>query len=234
MNKSVFIISFIVLSFSLHSQTWFEVGFRGGPATTFLTNKNLFNDTGYDHKFTPTYFYAGKLGINFGKHNGVAINIGSTQIHQEFINNYETRNFDERKFKANTLDIGVLYHRTKESGYFEAGPKISLINSGFRQDDGSTSVDVEDQLKSSIFGMDLGFGSYVIGGERLSLISGFRLSYGFSPLMDNESVIAPQQASYSDPSGVHVLAIMFSFELNYSLGYFVSSSCGKRTSWISF
>ena len=234
MRKLYIVLLTLFLSPLIYSQTWFEAGFRGGPTTTFLTNKNLFDDTGYDHVFTPSYFYAGKIGINFGEENGVAINIGGSQVHQRFVNNYEERIFNQRSFKANTFDVGILYHRTKASGYFEAGPKISMINSGQTEDDNTHSIDVKNQLKSTMVGMDLGFGSYVIGSERLALITGFRLSYGFSPLMDNEMVVAPHNANYDNSRGVHVFALMFSAEINYSLGYLVRASCGKRTAWISF
>ncbi|MEX1191544.1 MAG: hypothetical protein WED10_14590 [Brumimicrobium sp.] len=219
---------------TLQSQTWFEIGIKGGPATSVLVNNNIFDDTQFDHSFLPSYFFGGKLGVNFGESNGVALHVGMTKVQQAFNNNYPGATFDRRRFESNVLEIGLLYHRTKSAGYFEIGPRISLVQDGTIADDGGTPQDFSEHLASPYYGLDLGFGSYFIGGEHLSLLAGFRFSYGFSPIASSERELAPVTANYDTEGGVHVLTAMLSFELNYSLGYLVRSSCGRRTAWISF
>jgi hypothetical protein len=234
--KLLQIIFFFFLStvFTLNAQTWFEVGLKGGPATTFLVNKNFMNDTQFNPKLTPTYFFGAKVGINFGEHDGIAIHAGGTKVQQKFNNEYPLALFDERKFTSNLIEIGLLYHRTSNSGYFEVGPRISLVQNGELIDDGGTSQDISDELIGTYYGMDLGFGSYVIGGDRLSLMMGLRFSYGIAPINLDERPIAPIQAQYGDSRSVNIFSAMLCVELNYSLGYLVRSSCGRRTSWISF
>ena len=230
------LITFLIYfsTFNVKAQTWFEVGLKGGPATTFLMNKNFLNDTQFNPKLTPTYFYGAKIGINFGEQNGIAIHAGGTKVQQKFINEYAEAPFDERKFASNLVEIGVLYHRTSNSGYFEVGPRISLVQSGELIDDGGARQDISDDLIGTYYGMDLGFGSYVIGGDHLSLMMGLRFSYGIAPIDLDERPIAPIQAQYGDSRSVNVFSAMLCVELNYSLGYLVRSTCGRRTSWISF
>jgi hypothetical protein len=233
--KRNILLLFVVFSISsTHAQTWFEVGLKGGPATTFLVNKNLLDDTRFNPKLTPTYFYGAKVGINFGEHDGVAIHVGMSQVQQDFANEYDLSFFDERRFSAGVLDIGMLYHRTQESGYFEVGPRISLVQNATLTDDGGNPYDIADQVNGAYYGMDLGFGSYVIGNERISLMMGLRFSYGISPIMEDERPVTPILVNYEDERSVHVFSAMLCFELNYSLGYLVRSTCGNRNTWISF
>lgn len=233
MNKLLLIILTLLLSTHFHAQTWFEVGLKGGPASTFLLNKDIFEDSSYDHLLTGSYFYGGKIGMNFGPHNGIALHGGATKVNQNFNNKYEAQTFDRRNFNAQVIDIGLLYHRTKESGYFEIGPKISLVRSTSISDDSGERINIEEHMNRSYYGADVGFGGYLIGNERLSLMVGLRFSYGYA-MMDKVEPITPLEAQYSNAGAVHVFNTMLSFELNYSLGYLVRSSCGRRTTWLSF
>lgn len=216
------------------AQTWFEVGIKGGPASTLMLNGNLFDDVAYNHLITPTYFMGGKIGINFGPHNGIAFHGGMTRLRQKFENFYEVRTFDERIIEANLVDIGVLYHRTKESGYFEVGPRISLVKNPSQTNDNGSAIDLTNDLYNSYYGIDIGFGAFLIGNDQLTLMTGFRFSYGVAPIADNETVFAPENAVYQTSKNVHVLTAMFCLELNYSLGYLVKKSCGRRTALIAF
>lgn len=230
----VLLLFFVFSISSLNAQTWFEVGLKGGPATTFLVNKNFFDDTQFNPRLTPTFFYGAKIGINFGEHDGIAIHGGGTKVQQRFVNEYPSATFDDRKFTSNLVEIGLLYHRTSNSGYFEVGPRISLVQNGELIDDGGESQDISDDLMGTYYGMDLGFGSYIIGNDHLSLMMGLRFSYGIAPINLDERPIAPMQAQYGDSRSVNVFSAMLCIELNYSLGYLVRSTCGKRTTWISF
>jgi len=216
------------------AQTWFEVGLKGGPATTFLLNGNLFDDVAYNHLLTPTYFVGGKIGINFGPHNGIAIHGGMTKLRQKFENFYEVRTFDERLIEGNLIDIGMLYHRTKDAGYFEVGPRISLVRNPTRIDDNGAALDISNSFYNSYYGLDLGFGAFLIGNDQLTLMTGFRFSYGIAQLADNAEALAPQGVIYETDKSVHVLSAMLCLELNYSLGYLVKKSCGRRAALISF
>ena len=222
------------LTFTGLSQTWFEVGLKGGPATTFLVNRNLMDDPEFNPRLTLSYFYGAKVGINFGENNGIAFHGGISEVRQDFVNEYNLSFFDERRFSARALDIGMLYHRTQESGYFEVGPRISLVQNASLADDGGEAYDITDEVNGAYYGLDLGFGSYVIGNEQISLMMGLRFSYGISPIVEDERPITPILVDYEERRSVHVFSAMLCFELNYSLGYLVRSTCGNRNTWISF
>lgn len=234
MRNLLLLATAFTFSFTGFSQTWFEVGLKGGPATTFLVNRNLMDDTQFNPRLTLSYFYGAKVGINFGEHDGIAFHVGMSEVRQDFVNEYDLSLFDERRFTSSVLDIGMLYHRTQESGYFEVGPRISLVQNASLADDGGDEYDITDQVNGAYYGMDLGFGSYVVGNERLSLMMGLRFSYGISPIMEDERPVTPVLVDYEDRRSVHVFSAMLCFELNYSLGYLVRSTCGNRNTWISF
>lgn len=229
------LFSFLI-SASLHSQTWFEFGLKGGPSATFLMNNNIFEDMEFNHKLTPTYFYAGKLGINFGPHNGIALHAGGTKVRQNFINQYPNKTFTDRSFSSNVIELGALYHRTSVSGYFEVGPRISLVRNPTMMDDAGERIAIKNNLNTSYYGADIGFGGYMIGNERVSLMMGIRVSYGITPISDTDRPFTESIDSelYITQKSTHVMSAMLCFELNYSLGYLVRSSCGDRTNWISF
>lgn len=223
----------ITLTSTLTAQTWFELGLKGGPAATFLVNSNIMDDAQYNHKVVPTYFAGFKVGVNFGEEHGVALDLSTTAIRQKYANEYDLSLFDERLISAQTIDIGVFYHRTKSSGYFEIGPQISLVQNATLQDDEGSASDISSDINSNYFGGTMGFGAYLLGNETISLMMGLRFSYGvnFSP---DSFDGAPFTAVYNTPKSTHVATAMLCFELNYSLGYLVRSSCGRRSSFISF
>lgn len=225
----------LMASAQITAQTWFELGLKGGPATTFLINGNIMDDAQYNHKVVPTYFAGFKVGVNFGEEHGVAFDLSTTAIRQKYNNEYDLSLFDERFIKGQTIDIGVLYHRTKASGYFEIGPQISLLQSASVQDDNGAAYSIINDINSNYFGATMGFGGYITGNETLSLMVGLRFSYGFKIFPENyDGAPLIAQLNYDTPRATDVATVMLCFELNYSLGYLVRSSCGRRSSFISF
>jgi hypothetical protein len=220
----------------MFSQTWFELGLKGGPATNFLVNSNMLDDQQFNHRLTGTYFYGAKVGINFGEHNGIAFHFGGTRVRQNFDNYYSTAPSSSTTIttSAHLFEIGALYHRTNGSGYFEVGPRLSMVQNAAIYNNGSNPIDITDDVYPNYYGIDLGFGAFVIGNDQLTLMTGFRFSYGIGPLSNSERPFIPSSAVYETSQSVHVLTGMLCIELNYSLGYLVKSTCGNRTSWISF
>jgi hypothetical protein len=126
MVKQLLLLFALFLSSFGKSQTWFELGLKGGPSTAFYINQNIFDDVEFNHRLTGSFFFGGKVGINFGEHNGIALHVGGTKIRQNFDNFYTLSSFDKRLVATNLLEISAMYHRTNGSGYFEVGPRMSL------------------------------------------------------------------------------------------------------------
>lgn len=89
MRNLLLLATAFTFSFTGFSQTWFEVGLKGGPATTFLVNRNLMDDTQFNPRLTLSYFYGTKVGINFGEHDGIAFHVGMSEVRQDFVNEYD-------------------------------------------------------------------------------------------------------------------------------------------------
>jgi hypothetical protein len=85
--------------------------------------------------------------------------------------------------------------------------------------------------------MTFGFGGHMIGNEVIALMMGLRFNYTFSNLTSDMYSETPfPLGNYSDiaASKSSPLAVQLVMEINYSLGYFVKASCGRRTAFLSF
>jgi len=109
------------------SQTWFDLGIKGGVGSGFLLNPNINNDG----RFGPTagfnYFYGGKVGVNFGEYVGITCDVdygsysyGFTQA--EVPGKSETEVY-KYQIKYNSLNVSPYFRYTKEASYLEIGPR---------------------------------------------------------------------------------------------------------------
>ena len=172
--------------------------------------------------------------MNFGEENAVTVNVTSTSIAQNFQNAHTDYDFNERKVKAQSVDFALFYRRTKGATYFEIGPQFSLLTNTSASDDEINNAAVADAWAKNFIGATIGFGGFIVGGDRFSILAGLQATYGFTDVFPgdhNPGLSIAEQ--YSDASTTP-LAVMLNLEFNYSLGYLVRASCGKRTSLISF
>ncbi len=66
------------------SQTWFDIGLKGGIGTSFMYNAQIFDDQAIVHKFKPGYTFGGKLGFNFIQEHQITFDIMKTTYQQGF------------------------------------------------------------------------------------------------------------------------------------------------------
>lgn len=233
-TKILIFLALLIIGTESYGQVWFDIGLKGGPGTSFLLNKEIFDDAEFNHKFTFSYFFGGKVGINFGEQNAVTINVTSTSIAQKLENTHTDYSFNERSLKATSVDFALFYRRTKGASYFEIGPQFSLLTNPQATDDGVDNATVNAAWAKNFIGATIGFGGFIVGGDKFSILAGLQATYGFTDLFPDDYQPGLDIASqYSDASTMP-LAVMLNIEFNYSLGYLVRSSCGKRTSLISF
>ena len=84
MKKLIIISILFIFSNSLFSQSWLEVGLKGGYGLDFLINKNISNDKTHTAKFAFGYTYGGKLGWNFNEEHAVTLDV----LYSGFSQNY--------------------------------------------------------------------------------------------------------------------------------------------------
>lgn len=231
--KGFFLCLALLFGLNTSAQVWFDLGLKGGPGTSFLINSDIFDDPKLSHKFTFSYFVGGKVGIHFGENNALTVNVTSTKIAQKLQNTHDNFNFDERIIRAQSVDFALFYRRIKGSSYFEIGPQFSLLKNQSVKDDGEKNA-ISDNWADNFIGATVGFGGFILGGDRFSIIAGLQATYGFTNLFSTRyDPGLPIADQYSDASTMPFSA-MLNIEFNYSLGYLVRSSCGKRTSFITF
>lgn len=226
----------ISLSFSLliaSSQPWFDVGLKGGIGTSFMYNQKIFDEQEVIHKFKPGYTFGAKLGYNFIQEHQITFDVMKSSLKQGF--EYSTPEDDKvnREFSFDGLDLLLMYRTNRGGTYFEVGPQWSTFSNVKYSDEGGdllAPVSPNDIITKSNFGMAVGFGGYIFGTDNFGITTGFRVSYMFNDMANDQGreVNFPILTSAESTSSTHNIAAMFVIEINYDFGYLVSSSCGQR------
>ena len=241
--KKLIIGSMLFFAFNTSAQVWFDLGLKGGVGSSFLLNSNLNNDGRLGPTAGFNYFYGGKVGINFGEFVGITCDVdygtykmGFTQA--EVSGKSDTEVFTY-KIGYNSLNVSPYFRYTKESSYLELGPNFSFSKNPFIEDEAnpSSTFDARDAIRRNLTGITFGFGGHMVGNETISLMMGLRFNYTFSNLTSDmyaETSFPLQNYNDFEPSKSTPLAVQFVMEINYSLGYFVRASCGRRTAFLTF
>lgn len=232
-------ISFLQIGFS---QTWFDIGLKGGIGTSFMYNSQIFDDQAIVHKFKPGYSFGGKLGFNFIQEHQITFDVMKTTYQQGFTYKPEgwTATSDaERTYTFSGLDMLLMYRSNRNGTYFEVGPQWSTYSTVEYSDTGGDFVspaEISDLVTKSNFGMALGFGGYIFGTDNFGVTTGFRLSYMFNDMATEAGNTAnfPILKPVGKFNATHNLGALFVIEINYDFGYLVSSNCGQRTKLFVF
>ena len=243
--KKITIVGFlIIISHSLYSQSWLEVGLKGGYGLDFMINKNLSNDITHTMKFSYGYTYGGKLGWNFNEAHAVTLDVLYTGFSQSYeyykLNPDSTKSFYKKSFAFNSLDFLLMYRHTKNASYFEIGPQFSTIKkaNGTDSNPGSKFVgDVSSNLSKTYYSAVIGAGGLLAGTENFRVILGIRVLYAL------DDIISQQGQNNNFPSGnkygsyqkSNPLSAMMVLEMNYDLGFLAKTNCKKKkTSFLFF
>ncbi len=239
MKKITFASLLFIFSNSLYSQSWLEVGLKGGYGLDFLVNKNVSNDPTHTSKFSFGYTYGGKLGWNFNADHAITLDVLYTGFGKTY--DYYTTNpadstkkdFYKKQFAFNALDFLLMYRHVKNASYFEIGPQFSTIKKAKASDSQTGSKingDVSDNLVKTYYSAVIGAGGMLAGTENFRVILGFRVIYTFN------DIISPTGQQNNFPSGnkydtyqkSNPLSAMMVLECNYDLGHLAKSNCKKK------
>jgi hypothetical protein len=242
--KNKLTIILIALSFSSFSQTWFDLGIKGGVGAGFLINNTVNSDSRFNVLPQMNNFVGGKVGVNFGDMFGIAFdvdygtyNYGFSQL--KIVGKDQNLTYDY-KIKYNALNFMPAFRYTKDASYVEIGPQFSFTKNHTITDEGNSSSFsyAADAINTSLKGLVFGFGGHMIGNDVIALMMGLRFNYVFSNLTSYTYAETNFPfTNYSDittPTKSSPINAQLVFELNYSLGYIVRASCGRRTAFIGF
>jgi len=216
---------------------WFDAGLKVQYGATGLYNTAIVDDPNWNYEIGTGTSFGGKLGVNYDVH-GITLDALFGSSAQPF-DQAGDPNINDVKWKH--TDIYLMYRNNKNLGYFELGPKYSLINSVTSTPTAGPETDISDQFSSSGLAGVLGFGVYLLGSDgAFSGILGFRLEYGFQDIVNDSGAtlnapLPETSFTYGDNyAASHPIFAGISFELNFGIGYFGRASCGGRSKFIRF
>ncbi len=219
---------------SLKSQVWFDIGANGSAGTSIWSDFKLYEDSKMDVSPKISSNLSLKLGLNFNESEALVIDIGylnrNFQLQQQDLQNtnnlVQNMNFGYAGFR-----ILPLFRHTNEGSYFEIGPEFGWIQTSYFTDEANGPITDNTLFRESNVRGAIGFGAYLMGKERVSLITGMRILYDFKDLRSDKArqESFPYQ-NYEEQIESHFKAIdlQFCIELNISLGFLVKSTCGRR------
>lgn len=238
----IFLGLVVVMCFSLSTlvgQGWVDIGIKGGAGLSVMYNDNLWNDRGVDVKFKGGNTYGGKIGINFNNNRAITIDFMSSKIQQAYTFRTPSGNFTiNSAYKS--FDIPLLYRYNSDYGsYMEVGGQMSMIKSLTETGRPTPYPSLDGMMVEKYYAAVFGFGSYVVGTNNLYLTMGFRMTYGFNDLIDqdggfNQANYYPFLGSYTPDfpyesyKATNPFTFNFIMELNYDLGYIAKSNCNRE------
>ncbi len=230
--KKIFTIAIILISYSaINAQPWFDVGLKAGAGTSFMYDKQIFDDQQLSHKFAPGYTFGAKLGFNFIQEHQLTLDVLKTAYNQKFIYSIEGNELI-REIGLDVIDFALLYRHNVSGTYFEIGPQYTTTSKVTFSDEGDVTLGgftPKEMIDKSFYSIAAGFGGYIFGTDNFGITMGFRVNYTLNDIASESgrSINFPMLVDKeADP--LRNLGIMFVFEANYDFGYLVSSSCGQR------
>lgn len=165
-----------------------EIGISGGPATTWLLNKNAFD---YGDNLDPVASVGGNYGlaatVYFTNKVGLGIELSNSIVNQKYKGVIGSNEYDS-KTKLTYLDIPLLLKlKSGKSGfYFEIGPKLSYILSAREEYNASLNTiqyaggGVRDDFNKTVISGVAGIGGRINIVDALTLSFGLRLAGGIT------------------------------------------------------
>lgn len=219
---------------------WFSASVKGGYGTTMLINKNIFGDKNVKPSyFNSSFCYGGKLAFNFTNTISVNFEFIMNSLSQAYDVNKDSLSFS-KKIKMSTMDFPILFRFTGENkGYAELGVAFSTLksaNDDYTNLSGAIAGDVKNEFKSSSTKLVIGLGNAIAKGETFDLNLGVRMTYALTDIAKNKDYPV-NDLYYTSPNGessTNPFTVMAMLEFHYYLGYFATSSCGRKKGFIFF
>ncbi len=237
--KKLLLISFCFMTaLAMQGQKldfWLDAGVKVQTGFTTLYNANTSQGNKWDFTTATGTKYGGKFGFNWGN-IGVTLDVLLGK-HKAQFQEIDTSPQFVREISVSSTDLYLLFRSARHKGYFEIGPKMSLI--GDIRDNEDTR-DLNDLYETRNLAGVLGFGTYMLGpeGGRFSGILGFRLEYGFQDIVNDAgrgTEVARQPVAYEgEAETTHPIFAGIVFELNWGIGGVGQARCGERSKFVWF
>ena len=234
--KYLLLVSLLAYTTMSSAQMFFDVGAKGSWGPTAMFNKNIFDDSSYDHKVNFGYAFGGKLGVHFNSQHAVIAEYNWATSKQDFeFNNGGSR--EANKYSWQHHDIMLLYRYSNSGVFVELGPKYSIISDVTQQFVTEDELDATQYFADSYTSGVFGFGSYIAGSDLLTFQIGIRLSWAFTDLISEEGKQANYPTivtTYETYKKTNEVSGQLTFEVNYAFGRLAKESCAGRKRLIMF
>ncbi|MBP6569632.1 MAG: hypothetical protein KA270_20820 [Saprospiraceae bacterium] len=233
--KHLFTIVAIFATLQMFGQkkiVWFDTGIKVQYGAAGLYNAAISDSKAFDHEIGRGLSYGGKIGVNFN-FGGFTLDVMKSSLNQGF--EFKEDLTMSPKINWDALDFYLLYRNAKNLGYFEIGPKLSLIQKVTYD---RVTEEQTENFNSNTLGGVVGFGANIMGNDgRFSGILGLRFEYAFTDFVKDNTNDSeyPLPFIYTDgykPSNIAFAGVVF--ELNWGIGYFGKAQCGARSKFIMF
>jgi hypothetical protein len=187
MKRVLIIVALVSASMVVQAQN-VRLGLSGGINSTWLMNKNVFDQNdGLDIAAS----FGGRIGIDaiysFSEKVGVSVGVNFLSSHNQKYTGDATGIDGDLTVKLKYLDIPILFRLTSTSGtYFEIGPQFGILNSAKETYEGNSTgfdydnISVKNGFETTNIAAILGFGVDIDVTDNIFITTGLRLGYGIS------------------------------------------------------
>ncbi len=194
--KKIFLSAALVAALFSANAQGLEVGVNAGLYTTWLMNKNVFDqDEILNPSFSggPTWGFVGSF--YFSKTIGVSAELNFATVRQNYSGEYSANHTYEAKTTLKYTQIPLLFKMQSEGGfYFEVGPQFSILGKAtedYTDDQNSnndyTDLDVKQGFTNGPVSIVFGFGGRFNLSDHLALTAGLRLAGSLSDITQEYS-----------------------------------------------
>lgn len=231
------------LSFGQKEIAWFDTGLKAmyGGSSIYNTMVADASNLDYNLVFSNAYSVGGKFGINRG-FSGLALEL---MYHKGNATIQNTTDIGvDPEVNWSSIDIYTLFRNNANLGFFELGPKFSLLQSFERTTAGGEASDLKGAELTNNLNISgvLSMGVLLLGNDRaFSGQIGLRFEYGFTDMIAEgagRTAFEPfpdanlnGEAEYGASAPIFVGLV---FELNFGLGFYGISQCGGRPKLFGF
>ena len=230
----VFFVLFLLKSINIYGQPWLDIAINGSSGLGLFSTIEIYDDTRIDFSPRATSNLSMKVGLNLTETEALVLDFGF--VNRNF--HLEQKQLESTSDLVQLVDFGFsgfrilpMYRHTKDEGYFEIGPEFGFVQSQYYTDEANGPIPKDALFKEKTLRGAIGFGGYLIGNERVTLVSGLRILYDFNDLRSEKAAqekFPYQNYEQQNDLPFKAIDIQLSLELNISLGFLVRSSCGKR------
>jgi hypothetical protein len=230
------ILFWLLIFVSLQSEAqkeivWFDWGIKlqGGPRGFYSQDIEKATKINHEVGLLTGKGIGLKLGVNW-QYQGLSLE-GFYNKASQGVENIGGTGYT---YDWNAIDIYPLYRNAQNLGYFELGPKLSML-SKMNKTIGGNAQDVTSEFNKLSYAGVLGFGANILGNEgAFSGIFGLRFEYGFTDLVKAGNLSHPLATTAATRTTTNPYFAGVVFEFNFGIGYFGRAQCGARSKFIMF